>query len=158
MFVNRVRELKFLQDKYTSNSAELVVLYGRRRVGKTELVRTFCQGKPHIFFVADLGTEANMLAEFTRQLSEFIYRDETVLPLLSSWDAALTLLAAHIKDERVVVVLDEFTYLISVNPAVPSIFQKLWDTRLKETQIMLILCGSYVGMIEQEVLAYRSPL
>jgi AAA+ ATPase superfamily predicted ATPase len=57
MFVNRDRELKFLEDHYARDQAELVVLYGRRRVGKTELLRTFCADKPHIFFVADLGTE-----------------------------------------------------------------------------------------------------
>lgn len=54
--------------------------------------------------------------------------------------------------------LDEFTYLVDVNPALPSVLQKLWDTRLRQSQLVLVLCGSYVGMMERTVLAYRSPL
>ena len=157
MFVNRTRELAFLNNRCASNDAELVVLYGRRRVGKTELLRTFCQDKPHVFFVADLGTEQGQLAEFTRQISAFTAGDPNLLAPFASWEAAFNFLARQAK-ERLVVVLDEFTYLIDVNAALPSTFQKLWDTQLKATNLMLVLCGSYVGMMEQEVLAYRSPL
>ena len=157
MFVNRTRELAFLENRYASTEAELIVLYGRRRVGKTELLRTFCQEKPHVFFVADLGTEEGQLAEFTRQIGEFTAGDPNLLAPFSSWEAAFNFLATQYR-ERLVVVLDEFTYLIDVNDALPSTFQKLWDTQLKDTGLMLVLCGSYVGMMEQEVLAYRSPL
>lgn len=158
MFVNREREIEALERSYTSNRAELYVLYGRRRVGKTELLRTFCQGKRHIFFIADLGTEASALAEFTRQISQFVYDRPDAISPFSSWDAAFEFLLPLATEERLVVVLDEFTYLIDANPAVPSILQRLWDARLRETQLMLILCGSYVGMMEQHVLAYRAPL
>jgi len=61
MFVDRVRELQLLEERYASGKAELFVLYGRRRVGKTELLRAYCEGKPHVFYVADLGTEASTL-------------------------------------------------------------------------------------------------
>ncbi len=137
--------------------AELVVLYGRRRVGKTELLRTFCQDKPHIFFVADLGIEEGQLAEFARQISERTTGDADLLAPFASWDAAFNYLSNQSR-ERLIVVLDEFTYLIDINDALPSTFQKLWDTQLSQTQLMLVLCGSYVGMMEQQVLAYRSPL
>ena len=156
-FVNRERELSFLNRRCDSGQAELVVLYGRRRVGKTELLRQFCAGKKHLFFVADLGTEESQLADFTRQIGEFLADEPDLLAPFASWEAAFNFLVTQV-NERLMVVFDEFTYLIEVNAAFPSTLQKIWDTRLKNTAIMLVLCGSYVGMMEQEVLAYRSPL
>ena len=158
MFVNRERELNLLEQRYRSGKAELFVLYGRRRVGKTELLRAFCKDKPHIFYMADLGTETASLAEFTRQISRFVFNASEAISPFSSWDAAFEFLANQSSQERLVVVIDEFTYLINANDSVPSILQRLWDTRLQHTQLMLILCGSYVGMMEQHVLAYRAPL
>ncbi|MEM7533527.1 MAG: ATP-binding protein [Chloroflexota bacterium] len=158
MFINRKQELKLLQTKYTSNRAEFFVLYGRRRIGKTELLRHFCQDKAYIFYIADLATEANSLAEFTRRVSEYVYDDETLLSPFTDWDRALRYVATLAKEQRIIVIFDEFTYLIEKNPAIASIFQRLWDSELKQTQIMLILCGSYVGMIEEHVLSHSSPL
>ncbi len=157
MFVNRDRERAFLETHHATDQAELIVLYGRRRVGKTELLRTFCADKPHIFFVADLGTEEGQLAEFTHQIGEFVAGDPDLLAPFATWEAAFNYLATQ-TSERLVVVLDEFTYLIDSNAALPSTLQKLWDTQLRNSDIMLVLCGSYVGIMEQEVLAYRSPL
>lgn len=158
MFINRKQELEALERSCTSDRAELFVLYGRRRVGKTELLRTFCQDRRHVFFVADLGTEASALAEFTHQISFFTYGRPDAIAPFPSWDAAFEFLVPLAAEERLVVVLDEFTYLIGANPALPSILQRLWDTRLRETRLMLVLCGSYVGIMEQHVLAYRAPL
>ncbi len=157
-FVDRERELASLEQCHGSDRAELYVLYGRRRVGKTELLRAFCRGKRHIFFVADLGTEASALAELTRQIGAFAHGRADALGPFPSWDAALQFLAALAADERLVVVLDEFTYLIGANPAFPSILQRLWDSALRQTRLMLVLCGSYVGMMERHALSYRSPL
>lgn len=127
-------------------------------MGKTELLRAFCESKRHIFFVADLGTEASALAELTRRISEFAYGDPAAIGSFPSWDVAFDFLIRLAMDERLVLILDEFTYLVGANPAIPSILQRLWDTRLRESQLMLVLCGSYVGMMEQHVLAYRAPL
>jgi AAA+ ATPase superfamily predicted ATPase len=158
LFVNRRRELASLEEHYRSERAELYVLYGRRRVGKTELLQTFCQEKRHLFFVADLGTEASLLAEFTRVISAFAQGDSDLLAPFASWDTAFAFLARFAATERLVLVLDEFTYLIRANPALPSILQRLWDRRLRETRLMLVLCGSYVGMMEKHVLTYEAPL
>ena len=73
MFINRHRELAAIERSFASDRAELFVLYGRRRVGKTELLRAACAGRRAIFFVADLGTEASALSEFTRQVSQFAF-------------------------------------------------------------------------------------
>ncbi len=157
MFINREQELTMLEQRHGSEQAELFVLYGRRRVGKTELLRAFCQGKRHVFFVADLGSEALQLAAFSRAIGEQLLGPGIPLAF-STWDAAFEYLADAARTARLVVVLDEFGYLAQANPAFPSILQRLWDTRLKDTRIFLVLCGSYVSLMEREVLAYRAPL
>lgn len=158
MFVDRHQELNILEQKYSSGRAEFFVLYGRRRVGKTELLRHFCQSKLHIFYVADLGTQENSLREFTRQVSEFTLGNPDTLGTFPSWDAGFEFLVKNKPNERLLIIIDEFTYLIDTDGAVPSIFQRIWDTLLKNSNVMLILCGSYIGMIEKYVLAQSSPL
>lgn len=157
MFVGRERELAMLEERQRSTQAELFVLYGRRRVGKTELLRAFCEGKRHIFFVADLGTEASLLAAFSRAISEAFLGVGVPLTFVD-WEEAFAYLVAQAQEQRLIVVLDEFGYLAQTNPAFPSLLQRLWDTRLKQSQIFLILCGSYVSLMEREVLTYRAPL
>ena len=155
MFVNREEELAFLEKHYRSSRAELFVLYGRRRVGKTELLRVFCQDKAHVFFIATTSSDESQLARFSEQILTFQGLSSTGL-VFPSWDNAFEQLAAL--PGRPVVVLDEFTYLTGGNQAIPSILQKAWDTTLKHSDVFLILCGSYVGMMEREVLNYGAPL
>lgn len=157
MFVNRVRELVFLERRYASGQAELVILYGRRRVGKTELLRRFCDGKRHFFFVADLGTEASTLAELARRYGELFHNDPDSTHF-ATWDQAIKALARQASEQRLIVVLDEFSYLLQTSPTLPSVLQRLWDEILQHTHLMLILSGSYVGIMEREVLAYQAPL
>lgn len=156
MFVNREQELSTLAQLYQSNRAELFVLYGRRRVGKTELLRAFCQDKRAIFYQADLGSEGMLLANFSRAIGEALYSNPGLV--FDSWDAAFNEIARAARSERLVVVLDEFGYLAQANPTLPSILQRLWDTRLKDTRVFLILCGSYISVMEREALTYRAPL
>ena len=156
MFVGREVDLAHLENLYRSNHAELFVLYGRRRVGKTELLRAFCAGKTHIFFIATLSSDSDQLAAFSQdiyRLSHGAVADGFSYP---SWEAAFGSLVEL--PGRPIVVLDEFTYLIGGNKAIPSILQKVWDERLKNSLVFLILCGSYIGMMESEVLEYRAPL
>lgn len=156
MFINRNVELELLSNMYKSERAELYVLYGRRRVGKTELLNAFCQDKPHIFFIATLSTDAEQLATFSQHIWAFTHAETPANFSFPSWDAAFQALVDL--PDKPIVVLDEFTYLISGNKAIPSILQKVWDASLKNTQIKLFLCGSYIGMMETEVLGYRAPL
>lgn len=156
MFINRKAELELLTRLYDSDQAELFVLYGRRRVGKTELLRAFCEDKPHLFFIATLSADGEQLATFSQQIWAATHPETPAGFSFPSWDAAFRALADL--PERMIVVLDEFTYLISGNKAIPSILQKAWDERLKNTQIKLVLCGSYIGMMETEVLGYQAPL
>ena len=156
VFLNREPELSELDRLYRSERAELYVLYGRRRVGKTELLREFCKDKPHLFFVSTLSSDSHQLASFSQQIWAYTHSQVSEGFTFPSWEAAFRGLIEL--PGRPVVVQDEFTYLISGNKAIPSILQKVWDEGLKNSRVFLILCGSYVGMMEREVLAYRAPL
>ncbi len=158
MFIDRKTELNLLDQRYRAQQAELFVLYGRRRVGKTELLRAFCADKPHIFFIATLSSDSEQLATFSQQVYGFNHADVPAGFTFPTWEAAFQALADIPMQPRPIIVLDEFTYLISGNKAIPSILQKVWDERLKNTQIMLALCGSYIGMMETEVLGHQAPL
>jgi AAA+ ATPase superfamily predicted ATPase len=161
VFIDRKAELANLEARYGSGRAELFVLYGRRRVGKTELLRHFCAGKPHVFFIATLSSDRDQLAAFSQEIWRLTHPDtpEGFTPSpweAPTWEAAFRALADL--PGRPIVVLDEFTYLISGNKAIPSLLQKTWDETLRSTQVFLILCGSYVGMMEREILGYQAPL
>jgi uncharacterized protein len=158
MFIDRTSELEQLSHLYGSQRAELFVLYGRRRVGKTELLRAFCEGKPHLFFIATLSSDHEQLSTFSQQIYGFSHEDVPQGFTFPAWEAAFQALAELPMHPRPVVILDEFTYLISGNKAIPSILQKVWDEKLKNSQIVLVLCGSYIGMMETEVLGYQAPL
>jgi AAA+ ATPase superfamily predicted ATPase len=156
MFFNREAELAHLEQHYGTDRAEMYVLYGRRRVGKTELLRAFCEGKPHVFFIATLSSDRDLLAAFSREIWRFQHTEVAEEFTFPSWEAAFRALADL--PGRPIVVLDEFTYLISGDKAVPSILQKVWDRVLQNTKVFLVLCGSYVGMMEREVLGYQGAL
>jgi len=158
MFINRKPELELLNRLYGSNHAELFVLYGRRRVGKTELLHAFCEDKPHLFFIATLSNDNEQLATFSQQIYGMTHAEVPPGFTFPSWEAAFTTLASLPMEPRPIVILDEFTYLISGNKAIPSVLQKVWDEKLKNTRLMLVLCGSYIGMMESEVLGYHAPL
>ncbi len=156
MFINRKAELELFARLYASERAELYVLYGRRRVGKTELLRAFCEEKPHLFFIATLDTDSEQLATFSQQIWAFTHPETPDGFTFPSWDAAFSALADL--PGRPLIILDEFTYLMGGNKAIASILQKVWDERLKQTRVKLVLCGSYIGMMETEVLGYQAPL
>lgn len=156
MFINRKLELEVLENLYKTDRAELFLLYGRRRVGKTELLRAFCQDKPHLFFIATLSADAEQLATFSQQVWAYTHAETPPGFSFPSWDAAFQALADL--PGKPIIVLDEFTYLISGNKAIPSILQKVWDEHLKNTPLKLVLCGSNIGKMETEVLGYRAPL
>jgi AAA+ ATPase superfamily predicted ATPase len=158
MFVNRASELRLLEQRLASDQAELFVLYGRRRVGKTELLARFCEERRHIFYVADLAAEAVLRSGFSAAVSAFQYGAEAPAPLYGSWEDLFNVLARLAQTERLVVVLDEFPYLVAAYPPLASVLQRVWDQVLSKSRVMLILCGSYIGMMEETVLGYRAPL
>ena len=157
MFYGRENERAFLQGQFERREAALVVVYGRRRIGKTTLLEKFAGNKKQLYFLA---TEESEQANFDKfcAIAADVLTDNIFLELRSDWEMAFKLIAEKSVNERVVVVLDEFQYLCSANSAFSSIIQRCWDGFLKNANIMLILCGSHIGMMERDVLAYGAPL
>ncbi|MCP5008096.1 MAG: ATP-binding protein [Planctomycetes bacterium] len=155
-FINRNIELQFLAEKWRTDEAQLVVLYGKRRVGKTELSIQFIKNKPHIYFLCERLAASYQLKKFTEMVVEY-FKDE-FLPTdgFRDWETALKYLA-H-KNEKIAIVIDEFPYLAETDKAVPSAFQKAWDLYLKDSRVYLILLGSSISMMEKTVLSYKAPL
>jgi len=158
MFVNRALELDLLEKRYASDKAEFFVLYGRRRVGKTELLARFCEGKRSIFFVSDLGSELSLRTTLSNTINTVLFGPNQMNAVYSTWEDLFQAFARAAQTERLVVVLDEFPYMVTTFPPLASILQRVWDLTLKNSQVMLILCGSYIGMMEETVLGYQAPL
>lgn len=159
MFVGRETELKFLEDRYQEKKGQLIVLYGRRRVGKTETLREFCKDKPHIFFSCTQTTDRGQLVKFSRRLLREDIPAKRYITEFSDWEAAFrAILDLPYGDRKKLVVIDEFPYMCRGNKSIPSILQNLWDMAFKESDIMLILCGSAMSFIEKDLLAEKNPL
>lgn len=156
MFIGREKELEALNKLYERKEFQLFILYGRRRVGKTTLLNEFCKDKDAIFFSAELSNvKANL-----EKLSQIIFRhyDSTRQENFSSFESAFDYVNERQQNERVIIVIDEFPYLAESEPSILSEFQHLIDHKLKDSRIFLLLCGSYVGFMEREVLGSKSPL
>ena len=153
-FVNRKEEIQFLQERYFCKDPQLVILYGRRRVGKTELALRFSKDKPHIYFLASETSERDNLEGLFSKIYDF-YKDD-ILSYERNWENLFKYLSR--KKERLILIIDEFPYLVSQNKSLPSIFQKGWDLYLKKSNIFLVLSGSSVSMMESYTLNYKSPL
>ena len=155
LFVNRVEELRVLEDRYASGKAEFAVIYGRRRVGKTALILKFLEGKEGIYLLARETSEIENLKRFSQKVAEHFNDSFLLRNPFRSWDAFFEYLARI--DRRFVVAIDEFPYLVKANPALLSILQEYWDTKLSDTKLFLIICGSSVSMMEK-LLGYKSPI
>lgn len=159
MFIGREAELQFLNDKYEENKGQLIVLYGRRRVGKTETLREFCKGKPHIFYSCTQTTDRVQLAKFSKQLLKEDIPARQYVTEFADWEKAFrVILDLPYGAEKKLVIIDEFPYMCRGNKSIPSILQNLWDAEFKNSNVMLILCGSAMSFIEKELLAEKNPL
>ncbi len=156
-FINRKQELEFLNKKYKSHEPELLIIYGRRRIGKTELILKFCEDKNYLYFMGRLESKEDTIKRFNHLFIEK-FNDKILLNNpLSNLDAIFGYIAEKSK-ERIVIVIDEFPFLVEKFPEIVSILQDAWDSHLKKTKIMLLLSGSSVGMMEKYALDYKSPL
>lgn len=160
MFINRESELSHLEEDYAKDVPRFIVLYGRRRIGKTALIEEFAKGKKDfIYFLADQQTQTQQIESFKQQVYEYIHDDFLQKTRFDNWDQFFSYLTKILpKDKRFIIGIDEITYLIKSAPAFLSILQKYWDTFFSKTKIFLIVSGSLVGMMIREVLNYDSPL
>ncbi len=156
-FINRTRELEFLQRKYNSKEAELIIIYGRRRIGKTELLNEFAKDKRVLFFLGRAESKEDTLRRLNLMVMEFFNDISLARSPLSNWDDFFLYIAENSKD-RVVLVFDEFLFIVDKFPEILSVLQDNWDSRLINTKIMLVLCGSSISMMEKYTLDYKSPI
>ncbi len=140
-FVGRVRELETLRGAADRKSAALVLVSGRRRIGKTYLLQRFVEDRRAIFYHATRQAPSAELTAFTREVERVLgnFPPGYAYP---TWEAALDDVAARPDGRRLIVILDEFPYLCDSNPGMPSIVQRWWDLRGRESSVMLVLCGS----------------
>lgn len=159
MFIGRDAELRFLNERYNAPEGQLVVLYGRRRVGKTETLREFCRGKPHVFFSCTQTSDRMQLVRFSQALLKENIPARQYVSAFSDWETAfLSIRDLPCGGAKKLVVIDEFPYMCRENKSIPSILQNLWDAELKARNVMIVLCGSAMSFIENELLAEKNPL
>jgi len=164
-FIGREEELKFLNNRCKNPEAQLIIIYGRRRTGKTELIKEFVKDKNSIYFLCDKTTEKENLYNLARivgqKFNNIILAENGFRDFYQFFDLLKESLKETLKKPRynnIIIAIDEFPYLCSSNAAIASIFQKGWDEILKELPVFLILCGSSISMMLKETINYSSPL
>ncbi len=158
MFYGRKQELSKLNKMYQSNKFEMAIIYGRRRIGKTTLINEFCKDKKAIFFAAlEMNKQQNLQA-----LSSAIINLDTPIGIselcYASFDSALDAISQRATGEKIVFVIDEYPYLVKAEPGFSSLLQHYIDHKYKNQNLMVILCGSSMSFMENQVLGYKSPL
>lgn len=157
-FVDRVSELASLEKQYQSGESSLVIVYGRRRVGKTALINELL--KRHndaLYFLATEESDAQNLNYFKAQVADFT-GNELLKSANVDWLTVFRILADYKTDGKKIIVIDEFQYIGQSNSSFPSVMQKAWDTVLANADVMVILCGSLVSLMKSQTLDYGSPL
>ena len=148
MFIGREAELKFLEDKYQEDRGQLIVLYGRRRVGKTETLREFCKDKPHVFYSCTQSTDKVQLVKFSQLMLKENIPARNYITEFADWEKAFhSILDLPYGDRKKLIVIDEFPYMCKGNDSIPSILQNLWESELKDgwnTVIALAHIGELV--------------
>ncbi|MEK6915951.1 MAG: ATP-binding protein [Nanoarchaeota archaeon] len=154
IFKNRVKELEFLKELYSSGSSKLIILYGRRRVGKTELLREFLKKNNGLYILARQESEREQLKKISEQIAEHYSDDVLKLNPFKNWDATFTYLS---EKPRIPIVIDEFPYIVQSSKKVTGILQDYWDNRFSKSKSFIILCGSSITMMEG-LLGKKSPI
>ena len=154
-FIGRRKELEFLKEKYSSDKGELVLIYGEKRAGKTETLREFSKNKKAVIYTCTQIEDRKQLNKLSNVIASKSGRFT-----FESWEKAFSSivdLEANENGKRILII-DEFPYAVMANKAIPSILQKLWDTPLKNENVLIILCGSAMSFIEREMLSEKNPL
>lgn len=159
-FIGRAAELRVLEESFRAHAGAFVPIYGRRRIGKSELILHFLRGKRALYHVGKQAPPALQIREFLCEAARV--EGEPLLARLpaESWRAALEAIEERApKGEKLVLAFDEFQWTAGASPELPSLLRELWDRRWqKNGRVLLILCGSFIGFMEREVLGKKSPL
>ena len=158
MFYGREHELNILDRMYSSNKFEMAVIYGRRRVGKTTLINEFIKDKSTIFFSAMEINKTENLHLLSQSIHAHLRPDSLSAPNYVSFADAFREIGQLAKTNRLIFVIDEYPYLAAADRSISSLLQNMIDHDFKETQLFIILCGSSMSFMENQVLGYQSPL
>lgn len=161
-FFGRSAELTLLDQLWTRERATLLILYGRRRVGKTSLLTHWLQqrGQRALYWVAEPSSAFDQLRSFSQALYNFANPDAPAPDDFTyvSWQQAWQQVAALAQRERLALFVDEFTYLLEIDPSIAGQLQNLWDQTLSRANLFLVICGSHLGMMQRHALSYQAPL
>ena len=135
-FINRYQELEFLTSEYKKKESSLVILYGRRRIGKTTLISEFGKNKKMLYFLATEESENENRDQFKDLVADYTDNELLKNARVDNWGIIFDTLVRYPTRDKKLIVLDEFQYIGKTNPAFPSIFQKIWDTHGSR-------CGQY---------------
>lgn len=153
MFIGRENELRILENKIKSNHFEFGIIYGRRRIGKTKLLQELVKNHNAIYYVAnEMGYESNL-----EQLSSTVAGYYNQPFTFSSYESLFEFVGQKSIEEELILIIDEFTYLMSSNEEILSVLQNIIDHSLISTKLKLIISGSHVGMLE-DAISYKKPL
>jgi len=158
LFINRTEELNWLDKAYKKGNAQLLIVYGRRRIGKSFLITHFIKKKPSLYYLCSEENEKEQIIQLSKSLGKFFDDKALILNPFSRWEDFFLYLYEKTRNKKFILAIDEFPYLVNSNQAVPTIFQKYWDIYLKKTKICLILSGSSIGIMESIGINYTSPL
>ena len=156
-FLGREKEILDLEKEYARDGG-FVVIYGRRRIGKTTLIKQFIKSKTAFYFLATKEVESQSMKRFAGVIARTTGNSVMQKAAFSDWLDLFQAVADYKPNEKKVLVIDEFPYLVKVNDSFPSILQNAWDEILKGSNVMLILCGSLISMMKKHALSYESPL
>ncbi|MFZ3054801.1 MAG: ATP-binding protein [Minisyncoccales bacterium] len=156
-FINREFELNELNKRWGKDAPEFFIIYGKRRVGKTELIKQFIKNKPAIYFMADKRSVSEQLKELGRMFGAYFKDSLLSKNGFNDWLEVFQYLSEKTND-RFVFAVDEYPYLVESDKSMGSLFQKGWEEYLKTSKVFLIVSGSSISMMESETLSYKSPL
>ncbi len=161
-FMGRNQELGLLDNLWEAPGAQFLVLYGRRRIGKTALLAHWAERTGHraLYWVATPSSALAQLRSFSQAVYNFANPDAPAPDDFTyvTWEQAWRQAANLAKDQRTTIFIDEFTYILEVSPEIAGILQNVWDQVLSKTNLLLCLSGSHLGMMKREFLSYQAPL
>ena len=158
MFVDRKKELAILNDEYIHVDFRFSIIYGRRRVGKTTLIKEYIKDKPSVYFLVTLESKERVLRRFQNLVADFFDDDFLRDVNVDSFENIFDYIAKQKLNKKLVIVIDEFQYLSKLDNSTVSLFQFIVDEILKNKNVHLVLCGSIISMMYEQTLSYGSPL
>jgi len=158
-FIDREHQMHLLEKAWDSDSPQFIVIYGRRRIGKTRLITEFIEEKDGVFYIAEDENPKSQRMELKEHIASYLDDDFLNSNEFDSWKDLFEYLKKVMpKEKRFYLAIDEFSYMVRNEKSIVSTLQKFWDTFLSKTKICLILSGSLFGLMEEKVLSNSSPL